>query len=257
MRGGETTGPRRAVRGIRTSTSTDFVHWTDPQQLDYADAQPFHMYTNCIQPYYRAPHIYIGLPLRFVPRRRKIEEVEHEGLGDGVLMSSRDGVNFERWPEAFISPGTEPQVWTDRMCEPAWGMIQHTPEELFLYWSERDASGFHVLWRGTLRTDGFVSIHAGGQVGEVLTRPLIFSGSRLEVNYRTSAVGLIRFELCDEHGQPLEGFEMVGSEVLFGNEIAHTVRWSGQLDLKRLIDRPVRLRVRLQYADLYLFRFAD
>lgn len=257
MRGGEITGPRRAVRGIRVARSKDYVNWSYPQQLDYTDVNPFHMYTNCIRPYHRAPHIYIGMPLRFVPRRRKWDEPEHEGLGDGVLMSSRDGEHFQRWTEAFILPGTEPNTWTDRMCEPAWGMIQHSSEELFLYWSERDADGFRCLRRGTLRTDGFVSIHAGSEVGECLTRPLIFSGNQLEINYRTSAIGLIRFALCDVAGKPLDGFDLVSSEVLFGNEVAHTARWCGQADLSALAGQPVRLRIRLQDADLYSFRFIE
>jgi hypothetical protein len=113
------------------------------------------------------------------------------------------------------------------------------------------------LRRGTIRTDGFASLQAGGEQGEVLTRPLVFSGDRLVVNYATDAVGWLRFELCESDGTPIEGFTLADSEVVFGNEIEHAVAWDGDGDLSALAGRPVRLRVRLENADLYSIRFAD
>ena len=60
----------------------------------------------------------------------------------------------------------------------------------------------------TLRTDGFVSVHADYEGGELLTRLLTFEGSNLVLNFATSAAGSIRLELQDAHGQPLPGFAM-------------------------------------------------
>ncbi len=250
-------GPARmkGLRGIMTCTSEDFIHWTEPQSIDYTDDRPEHMYINGILPYFRAPHIYLGTPARFVSRRRKVTGHPVAGVSDAVLMSSRDGKVFERWAEAFIPPGPEEEVWTDRNNFPAWGMAQTAPEELSFYWTEHYRQPGMRLRRGTIRTDGFVSLHAGGEVGEMLTRPLKFSGAALEVNYRTSAAGLVRFELCDADGTPIDGFELADSEVLFGNEIRYTVRWKGSSDLSALTGRTVRLRVRLQDADVYSLRF--
>ena len=135
-------------------------------------------------------------------------------------------------------------------------MIPTSETEISLYWVEHYRHDTCRLRRGTIRTDGFVSIHAGAAGGEVLTRPLVFAGSRLLVNYSTSAIGWLRFELCDEAGQPVEGFAMGDSEVLFGDEIEHPVSW-GEGDVGALAGRPVRLRVRLKDADLYSFRFAE
>lgn len=246
---------RDGVRDIMTCTSEDFRTWTDPVFIEYADSRKEHLYTNGIIPYPRAPHIYIGLPARFIPARTKHPEHPTPGISDGVLMSSRDGLNFERWSEAFIRPGPEPQVWTDRNNYPAWGMIQTSPEELSIYWTEHYRHPTMRLRRGTIRTDGFVSVHAGAEAGEMLTRPLVFSGDRLSVNYATSAVGWMRFEVCEESGEAIEGFSFGDSEVLFGNEIEHTVQWRGGSDLSELTGRPVRLRVQLQDADLYSIRF--
>lgn len=246
---------RAGIRDIMTCTSPDFLTWSDPVFVEYADERPEHMYTNGIIPYFRAPHIYLGLPARFVPERTKVPEHEAPGVSDGILVSSRDGLHFQRWEEGFIRPGLDPEVWTDRNNYPAWGMLETAPGEISLYWTEHYRHPTMRLRRGTIRTDGFVSVHSGG-VGEMLTRPLIFTGERLVVNYETSAVGWLRFELCDEAGTPLPGFSAFDSELLFGNEIEHIVAWGPSSDLSALAGRPVRLRVQMQDADLYSIRFA-
>ena len=246
---------RDGVRDIMTCTSEDFREWTDPVFVEYEDSRKEHMYTNGIQPYFRAPHIYIGLPARFVPNRTKHPEHPSPGVSDAVLISSRDGLRFERWEEAFIRPAPEPEVWTDRNNYPAWGMIETASGEISVYWTEHYRHPTMRLRRGTIRTDGFVSMQAGGHPGEFITRPLIFSGGRLVVNYATDAIGWIRFELCMPDGTPIDGFTLADSEALFGNEIAHTVAWGDGTELTELAGQPVRLRVRMENADLYSIRF--
>ena len=135
-------------------------------------------------------------------------------------------------------------------------MIQTAPDELSVYWTEHYRHAGMRLRRGTIRTDGFVSLHAGGRPGEALTRPLIFTGSRLVVNYATDAVGRVHFELCRADGSPIEGFSLADSEMLFGNELQHAVSWNGSSDISALAGQPVRLRVLLENADVYSIRFA-
>lgn len=244
-------------RGIMTSESFDFIRWSDPQPVVYMDNRHEHMYTNCIRPYARAPHMLIGVPARLVPARVKVPGHTDPGVSDAVLMTSRDGRIFHRWANGFIRPGPEAEVWTDRNNFPSWGMVQTAPSELSLYWCEHNGHAGLRLRRGTLRVDGFASIHAGAnEVGEMLTRPFRFSGSSLEVNYATSANGALLFELCDASGTPIPNFTFADSETLFGNEIAHTVVWRGaSTHVDALAGRPVRLRVRLRDADMFAIRF--
>lgn len=247
---------RGGVRDIRRTTSADFLTWTEPVLIDYTDDRLEHLYTNGIRPYFRAPHIYIGTPNRFVTGRRKVPEHPQGGINDGVLMASRDGKLFERWETGFLRPGPDPLVWTDRNNYPSWGMLQTSPDELSIYWTEHYRYPGMRVRRGTLRTDGFVSLHAdASDSGEILTRPFIFDGNRLEVNYATSAIGSIRFELCDIEGNAFPGFSLTDCRELFGNEIRHTVQWKDGPDVSALAGQPVRLRVRLTDADLYSFRF--
>ena len=245
------------VRDIRRCTSKDFVTWSEPVDLDYGDAPKEHLYTNAITPYFRAPHIQLGFPCRFVPSRKKVAAHAQGGINDGVLMSSRDGLHWERWVEGFLRPAADPLCWTDRNNYLAWGLAPTSDTEISLYWSEHYRYPTYKLRRGTIRTDGFASVHAGAVGGEALTRPFVFAGKSLVVNYETSAIGSLRFELCDAEGNACEGFSMAESEKLFGNGIAHTVSWRGCSDLSALAGKPVRLRVRMKDADLFAMQFAD
>lgn len=249
---------RGGLRCIKRATSPDFLHWTDEGEIEYDDPRHEHMYINGIQPYFRAPDYYLGTPARFLSNRTKITTHPDPGISDTVLISSRDGRHFHRWAEGFLRPSLDPKVWTDRnnFCAP--GFLELSPGELSLYWVEHYRHSRPHLRRGTLRTDGFVSLHAGEEVGEILTRPLLVEGRNLEINYATSATGSIRFEICDIRGQALPGFSLAESDTLYGNELLHHVRWrSGVTTLPELAGKSIRLRIRLQDADLYSFRFTD
>ena len=88
------------VRDIKTATSDDFLNWTDPDWLVYPPGTPTkHLYTNAVLPYKRAPHLLLGFPTRYNPDTSQVEP---------ILMSSRNGVTFERWQEALI-PITAPE----------------------------------------------------------------------------------------------------------------------------------------------------
>ncbi len=247
---------RNGVRDIKFCVSKDFIHWSRPQWLDYGRAPHEHLYTNAVLPYFRAPHILLGFPCRFVPGRKKIAEHRENGINDGVLMSSRDGRHWQRWITAFLRPGLDPLRWTDRNNYIAWGLARSGPAEISLYWNEHYRYPTHRLRRGRLRLDGFASLHAGAEPGgEALTRPLIYSGGALHLNYSTSAVGWIRVELCDPQGKPLPGVSMLDGELLYGDEIDRTYRWRSGVSPAEYAGRPVRIRFRLRDADLFSFYF--
>lgn len=247
------TGER--IRGIKWATSPDFGTWTPGQWFDYGDAPDEQLYTNGTISYHRAPHIYLAFPKRFVPTRKSIHGHEDPGLSDAVFMSSRDGLHWRRWREAFIRPGREIQDWCDRTNGPAWGIYQTTPDTLTLYWISHYGHPTCRLQRGTLRLDGFVSLHAGFPGGEMVTYPLSFQGKELVLNYETSAAGTIRVELQDAGGRPLPGFTLADSVEMYGDEIEGVVRWQGGSDVSALQGRPVRLRFVLEDADIYSLRF--
>lgn len=257
-------GFKDGYRSILHATSTDFLDWNDDEELwiELGDAPAEHLYTNATTPYFRAPHIYISLPKRFVPERKVVEEFFSDGVSDAVFMTSRDGIRFDRrFMEAFIRPGRDRARWICRNNMPAWGILPTTSElgdeEISIYWLEHYYIPGCRLRRGTLRLDGFVSVNAPYCGGELLTRPFTFSGSRLLINYSTSAVGFIRVEIQDHIGKPFNGYSLEDCPEIYGDEIERAVRWNDGEDLSKLQDKPIRLRFLLKDADLFSLRFRD
>jgi hypothetical protein len=178
-------------------------------------------------------------------------------------MASRDGVHFQRWNEAFLPPGPEREgTWNYGQQYIAWHLVETksslpgAANELSLYAGESYWTGnSSELRRYTLRLDGFVSAHAPMSGGELVTWPLQFAGSKLALNFATSAAGSVRVELQDENGKPLPGFAIEDCPPIFGDTVDRGIGWNGSPDLAKFAGRPVRIRFALNDADVYSFRF--
>ena len=275
-------GFRGSVRDVYTATSKDILHFPEPQWLDYPDSPTMALYTNQIQPYFRAPHIFVGFPKRYCDRgwsgpmldlpgrevrlvRAKHSRRYGTTITDAVFMSSRDGRHFKRWAEAFLRPGPKRSgswVYGDNFI--FWGMLQtrsiygDAPDDLSFYVVEGYWEGaFTSFRRYTLRTDGFVSAHAPYAGGDVVTKPLAFTGGNLSLNLSTSAFGSLQVEIQDLNGVPIDGYTLEECPPIFCDRLDYTVRWRyAGGDVRPLAGKPVRLRFHLRDADLYAFRFA-
>jgi hypothetical protein len=171
-------------------------------------------------------------------------------------MSSRDGLHFDRrFMEAFLRPGHDIRNWTDRNNMIAWGVVPTAPDEISIYYSQNYQHPTAHLRRGVLRTDGFVSVNAPYDGGELVTKPLIFEGNDLVINYATSAAGSVRVEIQDADGKPIERRSLEDAQEIYGDEIERVVSWKAGGDLGALAGKPVRLRFVLKDADLYSLRF--
>lgn len=270
------------VRAIRAATSPDFLHWSEPVDLSYESSPAEQLYTNQVKPYHRAPHLFIGFPTRYVDRgwsdsTRALPELEHRemrastterygtAITEGLLMASRDGRRFKRWNEAFLRPGIEREgTWNYGQQYIAWHLVEtksklpDAPNELSLYAGESYWTGnSSALRRYTLRLDGFVSARAPWSGGELLTKPVVFSGDQLRLNFSSSAAGGIWVELQNAEGQPVPGLSLADCQPVFGDSLDRTVTWKDGASVAAVAGKPVRLRIRLQDADLFAFRFAE
>ena len=116
-------------------------------------------------PNFRAPHIFVGLPTRYVDHgwsqavedlpevaerrlRAGVSERYGSALTDAMFMSSRDGHTFNLWPESFIRPGLRPEdnwVYGDGFT--SWGIVptpslfDGAPDELSIYVTEGVLAG--------------------------------------------------------------------------------------------------------------------
>jgi len=242
----------RGERDIMTGTSSDFLTWTDPVFLEYPGAPKEHLYTNAILSYERAPQLLLGFPTRFHPERG--QQVEP------VFMTSRDGRTFHRWPDALI-PVTAPENRDgNRSNYMTWGMVQlpDNNKEYSVYATEAYYTGPDSrVRRFTYRVDGFVSVHAAADGGELVTKPLRFAGTKLNINAAVAAGGRIRVEIQDAAGQAIGGLSLADCQVFSGDAIEHTVSWTGGHDVGKLAGKPARLRFELHNADLYSLQFVE
>jgi hypothetical protein len=255
-------------RWISRTTSEDFLHWSEPVEMSFGNAPPEHLYTNCTQPYLRAPHIYLSICARFLPNRMALPRAEYkrlnvhpwqwQGCSDAVFMSTRGDNRYHRtFMKSFIRPGRNDRNWVARANYPATGFIQTGPDELSMYIHRHYAQPSAHLQRLTIRPDGFLSVNTPYAGGQLITRPLIFKGKHLEMNAATSAAGGIRVELQDADGNPIPGYTLDESIEFFGDQLAHVARWKTGHDLSSLADQPVRLRITLKDADLFSIRFIE
>ena len=234
--------PHGQLRTITRVVSSDFIHWSSPRPMN-PNVPGEELYTSSTHPYFRAPHIYVALPTRFLPERG--------GITDIMLMTSRGGERYDRlFMEAFIRPGLKPDRWGNRANYVAQNVVPTGPDEMSIY----VAPGGH---RYILRTDGFVSVNAGYAGGEMLTKALEFTGSELILNYSTSAAGSIRVELQSPDGNVLPQFDLANCVPIVGDEIEGVVRWHHGSDVSTLSGQRVRLRYVLRDADIYSMRFRD
>lgn len=226
-------------RGIARTTSEDFIHWTPYVEMQ-ANLPGEDLYTPCTQPYFRAPHIYVALPTRFMNKRGAATDI--------LFMATRGGSTYHReFTESFIRPGVSEAGWANRANYAAIGIHQTSDTELSMF-----LTGGR---RYTLRLDGFVSVNAPLAGGEFITKPITFTEAQLEINYATSAAGQIRVEL--QHAdteKPIPGFTLEDCEPIWGDHIARLVSWKGGT-LASLSGAPVRLRFEMSDADLYSIRF--
>lgn len=230
------------VRAIRTATSKDFIHWENEADLTYHEGTPTeHLYTNAIQKYFRAPHLFIGFPTRYEPKSQQVEP---------ILMTSRDGTLFHRYADAVI-PRTAPKDRNhNRSNYMVWGMFQlpGKPKEISVYGTENyyERTPGRVR-RFAYRVDGFVALRGGANGGQMTTKPLRSTGQQLLLNYIVNPGGTLTVEALDKTGK------VVGkSKSLSGDAVDALVSWDQKPDLTT---GNIQLRFNIKNADVYSLRF--
>ncbi|MCB1061844.1 MAG: hypothetical protein KDN20_02855 [Verrucomicrobiae bacterium] len=260
------------IRRICRITSDDFLTWSEPVLMEYqhegGDAPIEHLYTNQTHPYFRAPHLYLSIAARFMPGRQVLTDDQAKAIdvnpgyfkdtSDAILMTARPGRgHYERtFLSSFVRPGIGARNWVSRTNYPALNVVQTGPTEMSVYLNQDYAQTTAHLHRYSMRLDGFSSAQGAYEGGELITKPLTFSGKELALNFSTSAAGGIRVEIQDVEGKAIPGFSLAEAREQIGNEIERVVSWKGGSDVSSLAGKAVRLRFELKDADLFAFKFS-
>ncbi|MDF1739033.1 MAG: hypothetical protein P1U86_07725 [Verrucomicrobiales bacterium] len=261
------------IRRIARTDSDDFMTWSKPVLMEYehrgGEAPIEHLYTSQTHPYFRAPHLYVSLAARFMPGRQVLTDAQAKEIGvnpsyfkdtsDAIFMTTRPGSDhYDRtFLSSFVRPGIGAQNWVSRTNYPALNTVQTGPTEMSFYLNQDYAQPTAHLHRYSLRLDGFASIRGDYKGGELITKPVRFSGDHLEINFSTSAAGGVRVELLDESGTPIPGFSEAEATEQIGNEISRRVSWKAGDSVASLEGKAVKIRFLLKDADLYSFRFGN
>ena len=167
-------------------------------------------------------------------------------------------MNFLRYNQPVIPETAPADRQGNRSNYMAWGLftLPSRPDEISVYATEAYYGPVPTrVRRFTYRLDGFVSLQAGADGGEIVTKPLTFDGSALVLNYATNAGGAVQVELQSAEGAPLKGFEATASEALTSDAVRATVNWKNGSDVSRLAGKPIRIRLIAKNADVYSLRF--
>ncbi|MDP7018062.1 MAG: PKD domain-containing protein [Pirellulaceae bacterium] len=253
-------------RRISRCTSSDFIHWSEPQLVFAADGNDppgTQVYGSgfCIY-----EGMYIGTPWMFyLGANQKI---------DVQLIHSRDGVTWRRTAgrERIIPNGPE-GAWDSGIIFTACHPVVLDDRILILYSAfqgdhhghpKRDWEESKKYYRGgigvaTLRRDGWVSLNLPFTGGQVVTKPVKIPAAtpdddtpRLILN-ANAFTGDVKVTVLDENNQPLPGFEQ--SNNLHGDFLRAEVTWPGGQTLAKLTGRKVKLKIHGRLAKLYSYWF--
>ena len=246
-----------AIRCIGRTESETFGDFPLPQRVlapDELDPLGMDLYNSAAQPYPFADGISLLFPAAYYHDTDNLEI---------QLATSRDSILWQRPDRTpFLSPGRE-GAFDSRMVYMGVGMIPRG-DEIWMYYG-----GFNVGHEQVKRVPGMGGVGrvrflrhrligqaAGSTPGQLLTKPVMFSGRQLRLNADCGAGGKIKVGIAELNGTPISGFGQEECEPLIGDFLRGAVRWKSGSQLSSLAGRPVRLSFRLDHhARLYAFRF--
>lgn len=199
------------------------------------------------------------------------ESATREKINEVTAGFSRDGFHWHR-PDrrAFAGVSETEGAWNWANVQSAGGCCLVAGDKLYFYVSGRQGvpgsaePGACSTGLATLRRDGFASMDwlpeqaavirrgASGTAGELVTRPLRFSGSYLFVN-ADLADGELRVEVLGRRGEKLAPFTLDACAPVRGSGTRMPVSWNERPTLADLAGEPVRFRFSLSRGRLYAF----
>ena len=162
------------------------------------------------------------------------------------------------WDSGIIFTACHPVVLDDRILIYYFGMQGDHYKGRPRNWEENKRYYRGSIGVATLRRDGWVSLDAGRDGGDLVTKPMTVPPAtgdhttpRLMLN-TNAFTGDVTVAVLDADGKPIPGFEK--SDELHGDFLRAEVAWPGKT-LAGLAGRQVRLKIQARLAKLYSFWF--
>lgn len=249
-------------RALGRSTSKD-LSFFEPLQLvlqtDEKDPPESDLYNPAALKYPHAARAWFMFPSLFNHQNQTL---------DIRMATSRDGITWT-WPEQskpYIPLGPEGSFDAGSLYM-GQGLLR-VGDTLYQYYGgsplnheegELEAlvlpGNSRVMSRVTTRLDGFVSVEAETGGGAFTTPPLLFQGNLLKLNVHVREGGYLRVGLLDEKGEAIPARTPADCEAIAGDQIDALLLWKDGGDVTARAGKPTRLRIEMDQASLYAFRF--
>lgn len=242
--------------------SRDMIHWTVTRDWVHVADDRDHPGDEAEAAYgFRYGAQWVGFAeMRRVRKKRSEGIVERGTTINWELLSSPDGRHWSRPTRTLFFADGAAETWRHQVFK----IFANPPIErdgrLMIYYGgktgtvpvESGNEPFQSLCVATLRRDGFASLSAAEQPGQLITKPFAARGEQLLMNVDVHEGGEARVEVLDEQLRVVEGFALRNSLPLRGRGIDQVVSWTNAT-WKQLNGRQLRLRIHLRRADLYSF----
>ena len=263
-------------RAVGVATSPDGLAWTRPLEgavmfADDLDPDATQLYGMPVFPY---QGYYLGLPWVYHARWPKDRRATDAELAvaertslctmDVQFAWSRDLTHWNRTPEraSFIPLGHADEFDAGMVYSARAPVV--VGDKLYFYyggWSRPHnsppAQNRSAIGLGVLRLDGFCSMQAGSDEGNLVTRSENLETPSVTINARTRDGGHVVAEIVDTAGRTLEGFSRSDCRAFQGDELRHVMHWTTTEFTPRQQAAEKRLRFYLKDADLYSYLTAD
>lgn len=231
------------------------------------------IYVTKAQKYPWAMDTYVAFPIMYFhynddgPKERialmEPERLRGEGPLETQFASSRDGINWKRYPRpAYVGIGK----YEDKDIHTAYiahGMIKRDEEIWQYYFAETQYHSAYTnepegrgVYRLVQRLDGFVSMDSPYEKEVIaITKPLKFTGNTMNINIDTDATGYTQIGFIDENGGPIDGYSVDDCIYLNGDFVNTQVEWSNGSDVSFLEGRTIQIVFRMRGSKVYAFQF--
>jgi len=245
--------PRLRLRAFMESD--DLIHWTPerflifPDRLDPADRQIY----GHIGFVYESMWVGMLRTLCVIPKGFKQVDIQ--------LTYSRDGRHWSRPGERrpLIPLGTDDSWEADYLGPTKTGPVVVGNELWFYYFGARNANREDVknwsfgIGLAKLRRDGFASLDAGQNIGQITTRPMTFAGKKLFVNADVEKDGWVKATLLTRDSNSIDSYTLEDSVALTKDTTKGHMSWKSKNQLVSPGDGHLRLVFQLKNAKLYSF----
>ncbi len=240
-------------RNVSLVESVDFIHWSEPELVLAGDSRdPESLQINSM-PTDLYEGVYIGImevDVRPFPKSSRPIQ----------LAVSRDGRHWTRVANRcpFIEEpplgawDADDQPEPRGFVRPATGLFVVGNEVRMYYCNGSGKEALYGVGMATWRRDGFVSMHAGREGGELLTQAFIPTSPELHLNIDASQ-GEATVRVGDFQGQPLKGWKIdKPCKTIRGDQLSALVRWP-ESEFDQRVGKATTLRITLRNADLYSY----